>query len=191
VFATRRHVAPKLRARGVPFVVSMDLAPAMAARAGGLALAGDEEWLPFAPASFDLIVASLSLHWVNDLPGALIQLRRALARREAGIGYVPEDRTRFRELARILAEAKAAAALLPGKNAAASPMGENVGAKVGDVNLDGAVSILDLGRVTARWGQTSACNGWIRADVNNDGAVSVLDLGRVTGRWGGAGFRAP
>jgi SAM-dependent methyltransferase len=27
---------------------------------------------------FDLIVANLSLHWVNDLPGALIQLRRAL-----------------------------------------------------------------------------------------------------------------
>jgi SAM-dependent methyltransferase len=75
----RGAVAPRLRARGIPFVVSMDLAPAMAARAGGLALAGDEEWLPFAPASFDLIVASLSLHWVNDLPGALIQLRRALA----------------------------------------------------------------------------------------------------------------
>jgi SAM-dependent methyltransferase len=43
------------------------------------ALAADEEWLPFAPESFDLVVASLSLHWVNDLPGALIQIRRALA----------------------------------------------------------------------------------------------------------------
>jgi len=38
----------------------------------------DEEWLPYAPASFDLIVSSLSLHWVNDLPGALVQIRRAL-----------------------------------------------------------------------------------------------------------------
>jgi SAM-dependent methyltransferase len=38
----------------------------------------DEEFLPFAPASFDLVVASLSLHWINDLPGALIQIRRAL-----------------------------------------------------------------------------------------------------------------
>lgn len=75
----RGAVAPLLRARGIPFVVSMDLAPAMARRAGGLALAGDEEWLPFAPGSFDLIVASLSLHWVNDLPGALIQIRRALS----------------------------------------------------------------------------------------------------------------
>lgn len=75
----RGAVAPLLRARGVPFIVSMDLAPAMAARAGGLALVGDEEWLPVAPGSFDLIVANLSLHAVNDLPGALIQLRRALA----------------------------------------------------------------------------------------------------------------
>ena len=41
-------------------------------------MAADEEWLPFAAESFDLVVASLSLHWVNDLPGALIQLRRAL-----------------------------------------------------------------------------------------------------------------
>lgn len=74
----RGAVAPRLRARGIPFVVAMDLAPHMAARAGGLALAGDEEWLPFAPGSFDLVVASLSLHWVNDLPGALVQIRRAL-----------------------------------------------------------------------------------------------------------------
>ena len=75
----RGFVAPKLMARGVPFVVSADLAPAMAARGGGLAVAADEEFLPFAEGAFDLIVASLSLHWVNDLPGALIQLRRALA----------------------------------------------------------------------------------------------------------------
>ena len=34
--------------------------------------------LPFAAGSFDLIVANLSLHWVNDLPGALVQIRRAL-----------------------------------------------------------------------------------------------------------------
>ncbi|MBY0336458.1 MAG: methyltransferase domain-containing protein [Acetobacteraceae bacterium] len=75
----RGVVAPRLRARGIPFVVSMDLAPRMAAGAGGLPVAGDEEWLPFGEGAFDLIVASLSLHWVNDLPGALIQLRRSLA----------------------------------------------------------------------------------------------------------------
>ncbi len=37
-----------------------------------------EEYLPFPPASFDLIVANLNLQWTNDLPGALKQLRTAL-----------------------------------------------------------------------------------------------------------------
>ncbi len=73
----RGVVAPLLRARGVE-VISCDLSQHMAARNGGAAVAADEEFLPFAPASFDLVVANLSLHGVNDLPGALIQLRRVL-----------------------------------------------------------------------------------------------------------------
>ncbi|GAQ79426.1 S-adenosyl-L-methionine dependent methyltransferases [Klebsormidium nitens] len=39
---------------------------------------GDEELLPFREESLDLVVSSLGLHWVNDLPGAMIQARRAL-----------------------------------------------------------------------------------------------------------------
>jgi len=73
----RGAVAPLLRARGMQ-VISCDLSPAMAALNGGPCAAVDEECLPFAPGSFDLIVASLSLHWINDLPGALLQLRQAL-----------------------------------------------------------------------------------------------------------------
>jgi SAM-dependent methyltransferase len=38
----------------------------------------DEEELPFEEASLDLVVSGLALQWVNDLPGALIQIRRAL-----------------------------------------------------------------------------------------------------------------
>lgn len=75
----RGIVAPALRARGLEVVVSMDLSTRQAAQAGGLAVAGDEEWLPFAAGSFDLVVANFCLHWVNDLPGALAQLRRAMA----------------------------------------------------------------------------------------------------------------
>jgi SAM-dependent methyltransferase len=37
-----------------------------------------EEILPFAEGSLDLAVSALSLHFVNDLPGTLIQIRRAL-----------------------------------------------------------------------------------------------------------------
>jgi NADH dehydrogenase [ubiquinone] 1 alpha subcomplex assembly factor 5 len=72
----RSVVAPLLRARGIT-VVSTDLSEPMARLNGGGVVA-DEEFLPFGPGSFDLIVASLSLHWINDLPGALIQARRAL-----------------------------------------------------------------------------------------------------------------
>lgn len=60
--------------------------PALSARVGeiieadiaGAAVALDPEALPFAAEAFDLIASPLLLHWVNDLPGALIQLRRAL-----------------------------------------------------------------------------------------------------------------
>jgi SAM-dependent methyltransferase len=38
----------------------------------------DEDLLPFEEASLNLIVSGLALHRVNDLPGALIQIRRAL-----------------------------------------------------------------------------------------------------------------
>ncbi|MSO66752.1 MAG: methyltransferase domain-containing protein [Pseudolabrys sp.] len=38
----------------------------------------DEEALPFADNSLDLVVSALSLQFVNDLPGTLIQIRRAL-----------------------------------------------------------------------------------------------------------------
>ncbi len=39
----------------------------------------DEDLLPFANGVFNLVVSGLALHRVNDLPGSLIQIRRALA----------------------------------------------------------------------------------------------------------------
>ena len=44
----------------------------------GLDLIADEEALPFRDACLDLVVSALALQFVNDLPGALIQIRRAL-----------------------------------------------------------------------------------------------------------------
>jgi NADH dehydrogenase [ubiquinone] 1 alpha subcomplex assembly factor 5 len=63
---------------GIVDLVQADPAPGFVARASGLRLAADPEILPFAPASFDAVLSALALHWVNDLPGALLQLRRAL-----------------------------------------------------------------------------------------------------------------
>jgi SAM-dependent methyltransferase len=45
---------------------------------GADSLAADEEALPFAEGSLDLVTSALSLQFVNDLPGTLIQIRRAL-----------------------------------------------------------------------------------------------------------------
>ncbi|XP_008276560.1 arginine-hydroxylase NDUFAF5, mitochondrial [Stegastes partitus] len=38
----------------------------------------DEEFLPFKENTFDLVLSSLSLHWINDLPGALRQIQQVL-----------------------------------------------------------------------------------------------------------------
>ena len=72
------HAAEVLAARGAGF--TLRLAPlALAAGVGPYARAiGDLESLPLADQSCDLIVSLMALHHVNDLPGALIQIRRAM-----------------------------------------------------------------------------------------------------------------
>ncbi|HJS85126.1 MAG TPA: methyltransferase domain-containing protein [Acetobacteraceae bacterium] len=113
----RGSVAPLLRARGIA-TVSADLSPAMAALNPAPVLAADAEFLPFAPASFDLAIASLSLHWINDLPGALIQIRRALRPDGLFLASLPVLGT-LAELRAALSEAEAA--LLGGAAPRVSP----------------------------------------------------------------------
>jgi SAM-dependent methyltransferase len=72
-------------------VISSDLSPAFAEPP--LSVVADEEVLPFADESFDLVLSALSLHWVNDLPGALIQIRRVLRPDGLFIGVVLGGRT--------------------------------------------------------------------------------------------------
>jgi SAM-dependent methyltransferase len=62
----------------VETLVQADLAPAMLRRAQGLRVAADEELLPFGAGRFDLVLSCFSLHWVNDLPGTLLQIGRVL-----------------------------------------------------------------------------------------------------------------
>jgi NADH dehydrogenase [ubiquinone] 1 alpha subcomplex assembly factor 5 len=64
---------------GIQSWVHTDLSPAMVAKAKGRNLvAADEEALPFAAEAFDVVVSALDLHWINDLPGTLVQARRCL-----------------------------------------------------------------------------------------------------------------
>lgn len=65
----------------VDHVTCFDPSPAMAAAAresGFEAVSAPGETLPFEEASFDLVASALSLHWANDLPGQLVQIRRML-----------------------------------------------------------------------------------------------------------------
>ena len=59
-------------------LVRADLGHGFARRARGPAVVADEEFLPFAAGRFDLVLSAMNLHWVNDLPGTLIQIARIL-----------------------------------------------------------------------------------------------------------------
>jgi SAM-dependent methyltransferase len=69
------RIGHALRARGLQ-TVSADPGFVFARAAGGVQC--DEDRLPFADGSFDLVVACGGIDQVNDLPGALLLIRRAL-----------------------------------------------------------------------------------------------------------------
>jgi SAM-dependent methyltransferase len=70
--AVRRRIAGR-----VGHIIAID--PLVAHLAGERrAVAADEEALPFRDGALDLVVSALALQYVNDLPGTLIQIRRAL-----------------------------------------------------------------------------------------------------------------
>lgn len=66
------------RLPGIELVVDVDQARGLLAQCEGPSVEADEEALPFRDQSLDLVVSGLSLHMLNDLPGALVQIRRAL-----------------------------------------------------------------------------------------------------------------
>lgn len=63
--------------KGTQAVITCDSAFDLVCQ-GGAGLVAEEEALPFAKASLDGVISNLALHWVNDLPGALLQIRNVL-----------------------------------------------------------------------------------------------------------------
>lgn len=57
------------------------------AEVGTCHVMADEEFLPFAGGSFDLVLSNLALHWVNDLPGALGQIKQVWAIMHLSVGF--------------------------------------------------------------------------------------------------------
>ena len=64
------------RLESVGRIVAADVMPD--AVRGETFVAADEEAQPFGDATLDLVVSALALQFVNDLPGVLVQIRRAL-----------------------------------------------------------------------------------------------------------------
>jgi SAM-dependent methyltransferase len=58
--------------------IAAESEPGLLARLAAPKVLCDEEQLPFADQSLDLVASALALHVVNDLPGTLVQIRRTL-----------------------------------------------------------------------------------------------------------------
>lgn len=86
---------------GIKHLVQTDLVQ------GGGNLVADEEALPFAHHTFDLVISALSLHHVNDLAGCFIQIRRILKPDGLFLAVMPGSQTLF-ELRHSLAMAQEA-----------------------------------------------------------------------------------
>jgi SAM-dependent methyltransferase len=76
--AFRAALARSDAAEKIDMLIETDLSARMLGGRDGPRVVADEERLPFAAESLDLIVSTLALHWTNDLVGTLVQIRRAL-----------------------------------------------------------------------------------------------------------------
>jgi SAM-dependent methyltransferase len=132
----------------VGLVVETDLSAAILRGRSGSRLVADEERLPFAPESLDLVASSLALHWVNDLVGALIQIRRALKPDGLFIGALLGGAT-LTELRQSLTEAETRA-----RGGAGPRVSPFVDAHDGAALLQRAgfaLPVVDIDKVTARY----------------------------------------
>ena len=56
--------------------------------------------------------------------------------------------------------------------------------RASDVNVDGAINILDLTLVAANFGTTPTADQALNPDVNGDGTVNILDVTLVASHFG-------
>ncbi|MBU6318688.1 MAG: methyltransferase domain-containing protein [Alphaproteobacteria bacterium] len=115
-----------------------------------LGTAADEEALPFGDGSFDLVVSAVCLHWVNDLPGTLIQIRRCLKPDGLFVGILPGGRT-LHELRSALLSAEEE--IRGGAGSRVSPTLDVIDG-AGLLQRAGfAMPVSDLDRITVRYGE--------------------------------------
>ena len=154
-------------AQKIDLLVQTDLAMAMLAQSPGPRLVADEERLPFAPASLDLVVSSMALHWVNDLVGALVQIRLALKSDGLFIGAFLGGAT-LTELRQSLLEAEIE--ITGGAAPRVSPFADAIDA-AGLLQRAGfALPVSDVDRVVVRYDHPLA----LVADLRAMGETSAL-----------------
>lgn len=127
----------------------------------------DEEQLPFADESFDLVIAPLSLHWCNDLPGALVQINRAL-KSDGFLAAAVFGGASLKELRQSLLAAETE--LYGGASARVSPFADTMD-MAGLLQRTGfAMPVTDVDRVTVRYGNAFV----LMRDLRAMGETSVL-----------------
>lgn len=100
------QIAERLPKAQVGDIIQADLSLSMVQRVRGPRLVVDEELLPFGFDRFDLVIAAGNLHLVNDLPGALVQIRYALKPDGLFLAAFPGGQT-LNELRDCLSQAEA------------------------------------------------------------------------------------
>ena len=165
--AFRAALAASDAAAKVELLIESDLSVAMLGARTGPRLVLDEERLPIAPASLDLVVSSLALHWANDLVGALIQIRQALKPDGLFLGAMLGGAT-LTELRQCLTTAELE--LSGGAGPRVSPFADAYDA-AGLLQRAGfALPVADVDRVTVRYDHLPA----LLADLRAMGETSVL-----------------
>lgn len=135
-------------AKKIGVLIEADLSARMLGGRGGPRVQIDEEQLPFAPASLDLVVSTLALHWTNDLPGTMIQIRRALKPDGLFIGSILGGSS-LTELRQSLVAAEAE--LTDGASLRVAPLADSFDA-AGLLQRTGfALPVADIDRVTVRY----------------------------------------
>ncbi|ATC23798.1 methyltransferase domain-containing protein [Caulobacter vibrioides] len=148
-------------------LIEADLSGRMLAGRETLRLVADEERLPFGDATLDLLVSTLSLHWTNDLVGALIQIRRALRPDGLFVGALFGGAT-LTELRQCLLAAEAE--LTDGASMRVSPFADAIDA-AGLLQRAGfALPVADVDRVKVRYAHPIA----LLRDLRKMGETSVL-----------------
>ncbi|MBL4670560.1 MAG: methyltransferase domain-containing protein [Flavobacteriales bacterium] len=162
-----RHARSK-----IDWLVQSDLSPAITKRLGSSQanaahLSLDEENLPFIDECLDLVIAPMGLHWTNDLPGALVQINRALKPDGFFIGSILGGSTSTELRQSLLA---AETELTEGANSRISPFAGTFDMASLLQRAGFALPVTDVDRVTVRYDNAFA----LMADLRGMAETSVL-----------------